>query len=107
MFSICVTVAMTWSLKAMSEILLLLRAMRRYRRLGPKPKPANNSCWMVRRNIELVAGAKNRKARLVDWRLLVESKEKLTPVGKPPRRSHVGGTRIQFHPSTPLHFPVS
>src|SRR6266568_5303819 len=81
MFWICVTVAMTWSLKAMSEIFLLLRAMRRYRRLGPNPKPASNSCWIEKRNIELVAGDRIRSGLFVACRLLLNWNEMFVPVG--------------------------
>ncbi len=44
MFSIWVTVAITWLRKAMSEISLSFFAIRRKRRLGPKPNPASSGC---------------------------------------------------------------
>src|SRR3984893_3182366 len=81
MFSICVTVAMTWSLKAMSEIFLSLFAMRRYRRLGPKPKPASNCCWNEKRYMELRTGDRLKNGLFVVCRLLLNSAEELVPVG--------------------------
>src|SRR6185369_10961250 len=82
MFSIWVTVAMTWSLKAMSEIFLLFFAILKYRRLGPNPKPESSCCWNEKRYIEPKAGDRLKKGLFVVWRLLLNSKETLDPVAK-------------------------
>src|SRR5207302_1323897 len=62
MFSIWVTVAMTWSLKAISEIFLLLLAIRRYRRFGPNPNPESSCCWKENRYIAPKAGSASDSA---------------------------------------------
>src|SRR5258708_6311194 len=82
MFWICVTVAITWSLKAISEIFLLFFAILKYRRFGPKPKPESSCCWNEKRYIAPKAGDRLKKALFVVWRLLLNSKETLDPVAK-------------------------
>src|SRR5580765_6860589 len=81
MFSIWVTVATTWSLKAMSEIFLLFLAMCRKRKFGPKPNPARSSCRKPKRAKEFSSGEKLVNLLLVVCRLLLKSKEIDVPVG--------------------------